>query len=246
MAVARTRLEKTLTRVKAELGPAHSLVAEVLNALGIVGKAESRFTDAARCYRRALVILRNSRSTGPLELADLYHNLGGLEHARGRYAIGEPLARRSVQLRARRHGPDATIVWKDRTAHAALLDGLGRYAESEPVYRRALAVFRKRLGANDYEVAVTLNNLGCARAALGDPRSGARFLRQALIVKEGLFGSTSVEAALTIHNLATAIEDSGRSREAAPLFRRAASLLRRRLGANHPIVIAVSRSDESA
>ncbi|MEO8335410.1 MAG: tetratricopeptide repeat protein [bacterium] len=48
----------------------------------------------------------------------------------------------------------------------------------------------------------------------------------------------AVEAALTIHNLATAIEDSGRARDAAALFRRAASLLRRRLGANHPLVIA--------
>jgi tetratricopeptide (TPR) repeat protein len=209
-------------------------VAEILNELGILGKADGRFRDAGRHYREALAILRGSRKRGRVELADLYHNLGGLEHARGRHARGEPLARRAVHLRARRHGPDATVVWMDRTAHAALLDGLGRYAESEPVYRSALTIFRRRLGSGHYEVAVTLNNLGCLSAERGDARGAVRLLQKSLALKERLFGSSHVEVAFTAHNLASTLAELGRASEARPLFQRATRILRRRLGTDHP------------
>jgi hypothetical protein len=38
------------------------------------------------------------------DVATLYHNLGGLEHARGRYARGEPFACRSVAIREKALG----------------------------------------------------------------------------------------------------------------------------------------------
>ena len=46
----------------------------------------AQFATAARLYRRALAV--TTRALGPEhpDVATLYHNLGGLEHARGRYA----------------------------------------------------------------------------------------------------------------------------------------------------------------
>ena len=44
------------------------------------------------------------------DVATLYHNLGGLEHARGRYTRGEPWARRAVAVRERALGP-TTQQW---------------------------------------------------------------------------------------------------------------------------------------
>ena len=36
-------------------------------------------------------------------VATLYHNLGGLEHAAGNHADGEPLARKSVEISRAKH-----------------------------------------------------------------------------------------------------------------------------------------------
>jgi len=69
-------------------------------------------------------------------LASLYHNLGGLEHARGAFATGEPLARRAVAIRTRTLGPEHPDVAADMAALAALLDGQGKYDEPKPCTSR--------------------------------------------------------------------------------------------------------------
>ena len=53
-------------------------------------------------------------------LAVLYHNLGGLEHARGAFASGKPLARRAVDIRTRTLGPEHPDVAADMAALAPL------------------------------------------------------------------------------------------------------------------------------
>jgi tetratricopeptide (TPR) repeat protein len=219
-------------------GPFSATIAELENESGILCKAAGRFDEAERHYARALTALRRVRRTPRLELADLYHNLAGLAHARGAFADGEPLARRGIQLRTRRHGPEAPIVWLDRTAHAALLDGLGRQRESIPVYRTALRIFRRAFGPTGYDVAVTLNNLGCAEAELGRFDVAAGHLRDALRIKRALMGTAQAETGLTLYNLATVEEDAGRLASARRLKRQAGIILRRRLGSRHPVTVA--------
>jgi tetratricopeptide (TPR) repeat protein len=191
-------LLRTVTRQR------HSPIvrAAVHNQLGILSKATRRYSAALRHYRIALPIVRRHPDNPWFELADLYHNLGGLAHARGDYAAGEPLARKAVTLRARRHGARAIVTWLDRAAHASLLDGLGRHAEAARVYRAVLPVFRRHFGPGHYEVAVTLNNLGCSCARQGQWLEAIRHLRLAARLKLRLFGRASLEVALTRRNLA--------------------------------------------
>jgi hypothetical protein len=66
------------------------------------------FREALRLYRRALTIAVKVLGPEHPEVATLCHNLGGLEHARGRYARGEPFARRSVAIREKALGPRAS------------------------------------------------------------------------------------------------------------------------------------------
>lgn len=159
------------------------------NQLGILGKAMGTFAIARRHYLRALPIVQRFPRNRYVELADLYHNLGGLEHARGNYREGEPLARRSVQLRARRHGADSIDTWLDRTAHAALLQGIGRHREAEQVYRDALPRFRRYFGAGHFEIAMTRNNLGCALADQGRLVAGRKHVAAALRLFTRLLGA---------------------------------------------------------
>jgi tetratricopeptide (TPR) repeat protein len=241
LGLARRRLHGALTRARVAFGSRDPVVAVVLNQLGMLAKLTGDFAVARRHYLRALPIVRMHPRLEELELADLYHNLGGLEHARGRHAVGEPLARRAIALRSRRHGAAAIVTWLDRTAHAALLDGLGRHREAEAVYRMALHRFRRHFGSTHHEVAVTLNNLGCSLSAQGKRGAALRHLRRGLALKERLFGATHVEVAIALHNLGAVLRDADRAAEARPLLQRAHEIFRRCLGSAHPSTRACRR-----
>src|SRR5215813_9165484 len=92
--------------------------------------------DAARAfYERSLAIAE--QHFGPLhpEVATIYHNLGGLKHARGCLRGRRAVRATSVEIRERIRGSDHVDVAADVPALAAILDGLRRYEESEPFYR---------------------------------------------------------------------------------------------------------------
>ena len=178
-------------------------------------------------------------------LASIYHNLGGLEHARGRYARGEPFARRSVELRERAFGPDHPDVAADVAAFAALLDGQGKYDEAEPLYRRALSTFERVYGSEHYEIAVNLNNLAAVRQAMGDPQEAEAMYTCALRIKEKLFGKTNTEVAMTANNLAVLYKAEGKVGKAKTLYRRALKIFEKELGPKHPHTITCRENYES-
>ena len=67
--------------------------AALLNGLGVLHKYQGRYDEAEPAYRRALAIAEAALGPDHPDVASLYHNLGGLEHARGNAARGEPWAR---------------------------------------------------------------------------------------------------------------------------------------------------------
>lgn len=96
-----------------------------LNLLAMSYRYLARFMDAGLRYQRALAILEaHARGEGH-EAADIYHNLGGLEHAAGNWLRGEPFARHAVTLRTKLLGSRHPAVAADLTALAALLDRQG-------------------------------------------------------------------------------------------------------------------------
>jgi tetratricopeptide (TPR) repeat protein len=173
----------------------------VLCGLGIVYKDAGRFDEAEALYRRALTIA----SPRGFAAASLWHNLAGLDHARGRYAEGEPAARRSVALRIAAVGPRHPSVAADQAALASLLAGQGKHDEAEALYRKALTVFEHVYPSNSYEIAVTCNDLGVLMATRADVERAAGFLQRALRIKQTILGADHAEVALTRRNLAAAM-----------------------------------------
>src|SRR5207249_6098911 len=86
-------------------------LAELFNNAAVLYKYTGRFNDARRLYWRALRIVKAAGDHRLL--AGLYHNIGGLEHARGRFRRGEVFARRSVRERQQALGPDHPEVAAD-------------------------------------------------------------------------------------------------------------------------------------
>ena len=212
-------------------------VSTVLNDLGVLYKYMNRFAKAERCYQRALGILEG-RAEGDVSLlnsmATIYHNLGGLEHERGRFARGEPFARKSMEIRRRAVGEDHPALAADMAALAGLLDAQGKFDEAEALYGQALEVFRRVYGEEHYELAVTFNNLAAIADSKGNSAEAERLYQQSLAIKEKVLGALHPDLAMTLNNLAMTYAGAWRFAEAEPLFTRALKILDEALGPKHP------------
>ena len=201
------------------------------NEIGVIGKFAGRFVDAERHYRAAEPLIRRLYGVRSREMATVWHNLGGLDHARGWYERGERVARRSVEIgRAVLPAGDLELHAHE-VAYAALLDELGRHDESLPMYRRALAAYRR---ANDrYEIASTLHSLAAAEQSAGTYARARTHYTEALAALRACVGSAHPDVGRVLHNLATLEFAMGHDTRARELFARAAINLRASLGPSH-------------
>jgi tetratricopeptide (TPR) repeat protein len=205
-------------------------VCHLLNRLGMRHKYAGRFAAAERAYCGALGLALTRRTPDAGLLADLYHNLGGLEHARRRFAAAEPLARRAVELRTHALGEHHPAVAADRAALAAILDALGHSEAAELLLRQAL----QALAPDHKDVAPALNNLAAIRQRASAPREAEQLYRRALALKQRQHGPGHRELAATLNNLATLLREQGRATEALPLYQRALEILERTVEPDHP------------
>lgn len=231
---------RALALAEERLPPDDLLVAETLNGLGVVHKFQGRYAEAEPHYRRAMAIAEAAGEQG--DVATLLHNLGGLAHARGDFTTGEPLARRSVELREALLGPDHPTTAADRAAWGALLEGLGRAADAEGAYGQALAVFEARLGTRSLETASALTALGAVQHARGALEEAERSYRRSLDIRDATLDPQHFDLALTLNNLAMLLIDRGAPAEAISMLTRAQLIFAAALGPDHPHTQAVAQN----
>lgn len=205
------------------------------NALAIVYKYLGRYDEAEKLYRRALAIAERQPASRDRDatLATLFHNLGGLEHARGRFARAEPWARQSVTVRERAFGKSHVAVAADVAALAAILDGLGKHDEAENLYWRAIAVFSRTLGPTHFEVAFNHAQLAVLYQGKGNARLAEGSYTKALRMLERTLGKKHPTVALTLANFGSLRRMQGKDAEAKRLYTRALAIYRATLGPRH-------------
>ena len=209
------------------------------NELGILYKYAGRFDEAEHAYHRALAIASQANgSSDPAMLANLYHNLGGLEHARQHYAAAEPFARRAVAIRESLLGPGHPEVAADLAALAPVLDGEGKRQEAAAMMFRALGILEHAYGPDNCQLPVTLNNLAALRYREGNRTDALDLYRRALAIKERCLGSEHPDVATTLNNMAVLLKAQGDRDGAARLYGRALAIYEKSLGAEHPNTIA--------
>jgi tetratricopeptide (TPR) repeat protein len=211
---------------------------EAANELGVLYKYTARFDEAESLYRGAL----RHVAIDSLEAATLWHNLGGLEHSRGRFELAEPAARRAVEIRTRILGHDHPAVAEDRAALGAILDALGRLDEAETLLAATLETWRRLYGSNHWEVAIAANNLAALCFRRGDLTQAGELWEQALRIKRNLLGSTHPELAPTLANLGVLTATRGDAAAARSLFADAIDVLGPEVRADHPVRRAVAAS----
>jgi tetratricopeptide (TPR) repeat protein len=237
---AEAACRKTLARAEDSFPGGDHLVAEALNTLGMIHKFQGRYAEAEPLYRRALAFVT---AVGDVDAeATVLHNLGGLCHARGDFEAGEPPARRAVELREARLGPDHPAVAADREAWGALLEGLGRLTDAERAYASALATFERHQGRDSLEAASALAALGSVQHAQGRLDDALASYRRALAIRQARLPAQHFDVALTMNNLAMLLEDRGAREEAQRLLEQALAIFTVALGAAHPHTQAVRKN----
>lgn len=214
----------------------HGLLAIALNSLGLACKDLAKFDDARAAYERALELLRVSGASED-SIATIYHNLGGIEHARGSYAAAETFARTGLAVR-RRVSADSDLVAGDMVALAAILDGLDQHEEAEALYREGLQVFQRDRVTNAGEIAVALHGLGTLCSVRGRLQEAESYLTEAAAIKTDLLGSRHVDVAVTLNNLAFVYRRLGNPERAGATYLLALEIFTDALGESHPKTIA--------
>jgi tetratricopeptide (TPR) repeat protein len=242
-AQAESPLRAALAAAEQGPSPEPGALVEALSALGLLCKDLGRYDEARGHYERALALLEGAGAADRDDIATLYHNLGGIEHAGGDYAAGEAFARRGLAIRTSLDTGDPFLIAADKVALAAILDGLTQYPEAERLYVEAVAVFERAPGEHDGELGVALNDLGAQYARRGRLEQAEALLTRAVDLKRRVLGPRHPDTAVTLNNLAITCKRAGALSRAATLAAEALVILEETLPADHPR-LAVCRANE--
>ena len=193
------RLRADYPRADIDLARARQLarsplaLARAHNASGILAKDRGRLDDAGEHYVIALNTLVKLFGEDDSRLADVQHNLAGLQHARRAYTEGEQFARRAITLRTKAHGADSIEVAADMAVLGALLLGHQRFDEAEHLFEQTCDCWTRHRGPEHYEVAIGLHSLGAVHVAQGQHRKATHDYAEALRIKRTVLGDTHPE-----------------------------------------------------
>ncbi len=204
-----------------------------LSTLADVSRAEGRFAEAERLYKRALAIDEEALEKDHLNVARDVNNLAKLYQAQGQYAEAEPLYRRGLAMREKDLGPVHPEVAQSLNNLAEVYYAQGKYTEAEPLHKRALAIREKVLGPVHPEVAHSLNNLAAVYRDQGRYGAAEPFCKRALEIWQKVLGPVHPEVASSLSTLADLSRGKGRFAEAERLYKRALAIDEEALGKDH-------------
>src|SRR4030095_9767963 len=100
-----SKAESLYKRALVKAGDNASEILAIFNNCAILCKYTGEYDRACELYRQALEMAEHAFGADHVSVATIYHNLGGLEHERGRYSEGDAFARRALCITLREFGP---------------------------------------------------------------------------------------------------------------------------------------------
>ncbi len=207
---------------------------QLANYLAIVYKYWGKFEAAESLYQDTLTTLIQQHGIQHPDVATVYHNLGGLNHARGDFETAATWAGKSYQLHLELFGTQHPQTIADGAALGSILHGLGQWDRAIAHFKTAIAFFEQHFGSMHYDVALNLNNLAASEQAKGNLAAAEPAYRRALEIKTHVLGEFHPELAITLNNLASVLKQRGKIREAKILFEQAREIFATTLGEEHP------------
>ena len=226
--------QEVLVIRREQLGEQHYDVAQSLNSLALLYRAQGRYGEAEPLYQQVLAIVREQLGERHSDVAVSLNNLALLYAAQGRYGEAESFYQQALGIYREQLGERHPLIARSLSNLALLYETMGRYAEAEPLYQSALDIYQEQLGNDHPNVAETLNNLALLYDAQGRYEAAEPLYQQALIIYRQQLGDNHPSVASGLNNLASLYTVQGRYAAAEPLYQEALAIYRQQLGDRHP------------
>lgn len=215
-AKAEQEMQKAL-RVAQGFGGFDSRLGTTLNTLGLVYRAEKKYSESESAYKRAAIIMQ-SLFGDSIDTANVNFNIAGLVVDEGRPSDALPYITKTLATYERLFGPQSM-----RTAAALCLQGdafraLKRYQEAEPPLHRCGDIREATNGLYNAEVADAVYSLALDYVAEGKFAAAEPRFKLVEQIREKTAGITSPLLAQTMEEHAATLKSLGRQQEADKLL----------------------------
>ena len=234
-------LRRALVVWRAVHGLTHPEIGEILNNLGYWCRRSGRLGRARDCYRQALAIWQKTLGPEHASIAAVLNNLAVVAREAGRPAEACRNYRQALTISQAIYGPTHPTTGSILANLGAACRDDGDEENAERFLTRALAILETTSAGLPLELAVAYNNMGHLLLGRGEYGRAHRFFRRALSLYEKASVERPLEVASVLHNLGTLYCATGSLDAAMSVLARAYKLRCRRLGPQHPGVVAISR-----
>jgi tetratricopeptide (TPR) repeat protein len=206
-------------------GPKNIRIGTTANTLGLVYRAEKKYSEAEAAYRRALTVMEAAYGDS-IDVGNVNFNIASVMFDQGHQGEALPTIEKALVIYERLLGPTSM-----KTAAALCMEGdasrqLKRYAESETALRRCADIRENDSGLQSDELADALYSLALTLIAEGKFSAADARLKLAEKIREKTLGITSPLLAQTMEVHVSVLKELGRAKEAEQLNAIAAAIRR--------------------
>jgi tetratricopeptide (TPR) repeat protein len=210
-------------------GPNDIRTGSTLNSLGLVYRAEKKYSDAEGVYRRALVIMEAAYGES-IDVGNIDFNISGVLFDQGHQADALPYLQKTLAIYEKLLG-DASL----KTAATLCMEGdayrsMKRYAEAETALKKCADIREMDSGLESNDLGDALYSLAQTLALEGKLSAAEARFRLVEKIREKTLGITNPLLAQTMEDHASVLKALGRDKEAGELTTMAAAIRRSEKG----------------
>ena len=238
---AQTFHEQALAIREEVSGPEHPVVAESLNALGILARNQGNYEQAERFHRQALHIREKALGAHHPTTAVSLNNLSVLYRGQGKYEQAEPFLQKALSIRKQLLGHDHADTLITVLNLANLYIEQQKYEQAEPLLQQVLGIGEQAQRPDNLLIAHTLNLLARLYYEQKKYEHSEPLWKRALSILEKTLGSEHPATAERLNDLAELFFVQGNIAQAQSLCQKAVSICEKTLGLEHPDTVAYRR-----
>jgi tetratricopeptide (TPR) repeat protein len=203
-------------RLAEEFGPRDVRVASTLNTLGLIYRAEHKFSEAEAAYRKALPIMETAYGAN-IDVANLDLNLVNIMFDQGHAVESMPYIEHGLSIYEKLLGDSSIKTGAMLCMKGDALRLMKRYVDAEGLLRVCSDIREKNRGLTSPELAEA--QLSLARVLSAEGKASAAEARYQLVekIREKSFGITSPLLADSMDEHAVVLRSLGRYRDAEKL-----------------------------
>jgi tetratricopeptide (TPR) repeat protein/CHAT domain-containing protein len=219
---------------KEEYPHGHFLQANILTALGLLMRQQSKFAEAQASLEQAVAIQKKMLRPDHPDLATSLHHLGDLLRVLDKRAEARPYLEEALAIRRMALPKDDPLLAVSLNLLGVVLHTQGKLAEARGCLEEGLAIRKKVLPKDHVHLGYSLNNLGRVLVDLRKLEEARGCFEQALAIYEKALPKDSLDLAVTLANLGGLLRELGRGEEGRGYLEQALAIRRKVLPKDHP------------